>query len=69
MYLSTKQRDSCFLMEDDTFAFVQERGGRGTVLCDVIKQGNTAEFFDMPSLSKLLNIVYIRDGRVFKKKK
>ncbi len=45
MYISTKKRDSCFLMEDDRFAFVQERREDGMVVCSVLKQRHTANFF------------------------
>lgn len=68
MYISTKRRDSCFLLDDDRFAFVQERRGDGTVVCDVIKQRHTAALFDKPCSSKLLNIAYIGNGHRFQRK-
>ncbi|XP_073722626.1 uncharacterized protein [Misgurnus anguillicaudatus] len=67
MYISTKRRDSCFLLEDERFAFVQERRGDGTVVCDVIKLRHTVDLFDKPCLSKLLNIAYIGNGRRFQR--
>ena len=67
MYISTRRRDSCFLLEDG-FAFVQERRGDGTVVCEVIKQSHTVDFFDKPCQSKLLNIAYIKNSVVFKRR-
>ncbi|KAL7395525.1 hypothetical protein ABVT39_018579 [Epinephelus coioides] len=67
MFLSTKRRDSCFLMADGSFAFVQERREDG-IVCDVIKQSRTTDFFNTPCQSKLLDIVYVKNGQVFKRK-
>ncbi|KAL1268706.1 hypothetical protein QQF64_034069 [Cirrhinus molitorella] len=68
MYISSKRRDSCFLLEDESFAFVQERRGDGTAVCDVVKHRHTVDLFDKPCPSKLLNIAYIGNGRRFRRK-
>ena len=68
MYISSKRRDSCFLLEDESFAFVQERRGDGTVVCDVVKQRHTVDLFDKPCPSNLLNIAYIGNGRRLRRK-
>lgn len=67
MFLSTKRRDSCFLIADGSFAFVQERREDG-IVCDVIKQSRTTDFFNTPCQSKLLDIAYINNSQVFKRK-
>ncbi len=63
MFLSTKERDNCFLLRDEKFAFIRERRGDGIVLCDVLHQRYTSPLFEKPCNSKLLNIVYTRNGQ------
>ncbi len=62
MFLSTKEKDNCFLLRDEKFAFIRERRD-GIVVCDVLHQRYTSPLFEKPCNSKLLNIVYTRNGQ------
>lgn len=42
MFVSTKEKDSCFLLRDERFAFIRERGGDGIMLCYVLHQHYTS---------------------------
>ena len=59
MYVSTKMKDSCFLLNTEHFAFVREKRQDGKLVCDVLSQRHMELFFDNPCDSKLLNIAYI----------
>ena len=59
MYISIKPKDRCFLLNDESYAIIQEiRPGR-MLLCDVIKQSCAVSFFKEPCDSKLINIAYL----------
>ena len=61
-YISTKEKDSCFLTENEDFVFVREKRSNGDYVCHVVKQQLTQNFFMKPCESKLLNIAFLRDG-------
>ena len=60
-YISTRFRDSCFLTYSEDYAFVKEKRGDGTFVCDVVKQRHTEIFVSKPCASKLLNIAFVND--------
>jgi hypothetical protein len=59
--VSTKLKDSCFLLANNKLAFVVEKGSDESFVCNVISERHTANFFETPSDSKLLDIVLVRD--------
>lgn len=59
--VSTRLRDSCFLLHADEFAFVVDKRPDDRFVCDVIKLRHMSNFFDSPCESKLFNITYIRN--------
>ena len=61
-YISSRMRDSCFLLRNNEYAFVKEKQEKGFV-CDVLKEQYTQSFFKKPCDSKMLNIVYIKNLR------
>lgn len=63
MFLSTKEKDNCFLLRDEKFAFIRERRGDGIVVCDILHQRYTSPLFEKPCNSRLLNIVYTKNGQ------
>lgn len=56
-FVSTKTKDSCFLVGDG-YAFVKEKRADRTCLCEVYQLDNLESFFHTPCDSKLLNIAY-----------
>lgn len=61
MHVSTRKRDCCFLLVDDSIAFLREKRPDGTLLCDVIQEHQTSDFFETPCNSKLLNIFFVQN--------
>ncbi|KAK9535820.1 hypothetical protein VZT92_008176 [Zoarces viviparus] len=58
-YVSAKTRDCCFLLKDDSYAFVLEKRADSTLVADVIRQDDTQDLFESPCKSKLFDIVYV----------
>ena len=58
-----RKKDSCFLLHNEDFAFVQEKRHDGRLVCDVIKQRHMSNFFHSPCESKLINVVYVGNLR------
>ncbi len=64
VFASVKERDSCFLLRDDRFAFVRQKNADGTFACEILHQRHTSPLFHQPCSSGLLNIVCIGNGQV-----
>ena len=61
--ISVKEKDCCFLLEDQRFAFVRQKNADGTLNCEILDQRDTSPLFQQPCCSKqYLNIVCTRDG-------
>ena len=58
--VSTKRKDSCFLLRNEKFAFVKEKQQEGKLVCDVYKMSNLESFFKSPCDSKLINVAFIQ---------
>ena len=56
--ISTRQRDSCFLLTNDSLAFVKECR-KEVFVCEIVRFDQTENFFTEPCHSKLFNIMYI----------
>ena len=63
MHISTKKKDSCFLLKNKKFAFVKEKRENKSYVCDVVSQQNVDSFFENPCDSKLLNIAVLPSTR------
>ena len=61
--ICTKGKDCCFMLHNESFAFVKEKRQDGTLVCDVLSQKDTRDFFKKPCESRLLNIVYVQRKR------
>lgn len=61
-FVSTKKKDSCFLVGDG-YAFVKEKRADKTCVCDVYHLDSLESFFENPCDSKLINIALLRDER------
>ena len=59
--ISTKLKDSCFLLESGNYAFVKEVRDDGRVVCNVLSQRETNNFYRIPAESKLFGISYVND--------
>ena len=59
--ISSKLKDSCFLLGDNKFAFIQEKRDDGNLVCDVLSERYTENFFSTPANSRLFNIVRVRN--------
>ncbi|KAI2645238.1 Cell cycle checkpoint protein RAD17 [Labeo rohita] len=64
VFVSDKEKDSCFLLRDNSFAFVRQKNADGTFACEILRQCHTSPLFQQPCSSGLLNIVCIGNGRV-----
>ncbi len=64
VFASVKEKDSCFLLRDNSFAFVRQKNEDGTFVCDILRQRHTSPLFHQPCSSGLLNIVCIGNGHV-----
>lgn len=62
VFNSVKEKDSCFLLRDESFAFIREKNADGTFVCEIVNQRHTSTLFKQPCSSKLLNIVYMGNG-------
>ena len=59
-HISTKLKDSCFMLKDNNYAFVVDcKDQSERLVCEVVSERSTQSFFDIPADSKLFNIVYI----------
>lgn len=47
-YLSTKRKDSCLLLKDQSFAFLQEKRENGELICKVVSQQRLENLFINP---------------------
>ena len=65
--VSVKEKDCCFLLKDDRFAFVRQKNVDGTLACEILDQRHTSTLFEQPCSSKLLNIVWTGNGEGRKK--
>ena len=54
-------KDSCFLLESNKYAFVQEKRSNGTLVCDILSTSQMENFCSCPEESKVFNVCYIRD--------
>ena len=61
-FISTKPKDNCFLLGNDDFVFVREKRDNGCYACDVVKRRDTADFFEHPCKSSMIDIVYIKNN-------
>ena len=61
--VSTKLKDSCFLLASNKFAFVVEGNSDKKITCDVISEQHTASFFENPSDSKLYGTALLKDAQ------
>lgn len=61
--VSGKQRDSCFLLQDGSVAFLTEKKADGKLVCSVYPAHQTSNVFEKPCQSKLLNIAFICSTR------
>lgn len=61
--ISTKRKDSCFLLYTEDVAFIQEKRPEEKYVCDVFKLCNVGSFFDQPCDSKLINVMFIKNLR------
>ena len=59
-YISANKRNGCFLLSNETFAFVREKRKK-EMLCDIIRINQTENFFRNPCDSKLVNVVFVGD--------
>ena len=67
--ISTKERNSCFLLKDGSYAFVKEkRDNNKTLVCQILKQEQTENYFTQPCDSKLLNIVLVKSRQRMKRR-
>ena len=55
--------DSCFLLQSNKYAFVQEQRNNGTLVCDILPISQMENFYSCPEESKVFNVCYIRDIR------
>lgn len=60
-HVSSKPKDSCFILADNKFAFIKEVRDDGNLVCDIISEQHVKQFFNSPADSKLFNIVRIKD--------
>lgn len=60
---SLREKDSCFLLKDESFAFIQEKNPDGTFECTILNQRYTTTLFHQPCSSKFLNIVCTGNGQ------
>ena len=64
VFASVKERDRCFLLKDETFAFVRQKNADGTLACQILHQRYTSPLFYQPCSSGLVNIVCIGNRQV-----
>lgn len=64
VFASVKEKDSCFLLRDKSFAFVGQKNADGTFACEIVHQRRTSPLFHQPCSSGLVNIVCIGNGHV-----
>lgn len=57
---SVRDRDRCFLLRDDRFAFLQQKNADGTFACRILHQRHTSPLFSQPCSSGLINIVCLK---------
>ena len=58
-YISSRRKDSCFILRTEQFIIIREKREDGYCVCDVLRSHHLESFFKEPCDSKLLNIVYI----------
>lgn len=68
VFASVQTKDSCFLLRDNSFAFVRQENAARTFACEILHQRHTKPLFHQPCSSGLLNIVCIGNGQVRMKK-
>ena len=59
--VSTKLKDSCFLLSGKKYTFVKEVRDDGRFVCCVLPQPQTDNFYEIPVESKLFGISYLKD--------
>ena len=59
--VSTKLKDSCFLLSGEKYTFVKEVRDDGRFVCCVLPQPQTDNFYEIPVESKLFGISYLKD--------
>ena len=64
VFVSVKERDSCFPLEDERFALVHQKNAEGALACQILHQHHTSTLFHQPCSSGLVNIVCIGNGQV-----
>ena len=65
--LSTKQKDSCFLLNDERIAFIKEKRPDGSLICSIIPHHQMTNLFEKPCQSKLVNISFVANVESFAK--
>lgn len=58
--ISTKKKDSCFLLKNGKFAFVREKRADKQFLCDVFGQTTLENLFENPCCSMFVNIAKLQ---------
>jgi hypothetical protein len=59
--ISTKKKDSCFLLKNGKYVFVKEKRTDKSFLCDVIGQNQLEIFFENPCHSMLVDIATVQN--------
>ncbi|XP_060577087.1 uncharacterized protein LOC132734366 isoform X2 [Ruditapes philippinarum] len=58
--VSTKPRNRCFMLLNETFVFIREKRDNGRFVCDLLRQRDCENFFTTPCESKLINVVFVK---------
>lgn len=53
VFASVKEKGSCFLLRDKSFAFVCQKNADGTFACEIVRQRHTSPLFHQPCSSGL----------------
>ncbi|XP_052103046.1 uncharacterized protein LOC127736519 [Mytilus californianus] len=58
-YISTRPKNNCFLLKNESFAFIKEQRENNRLLCDILHPDRAQNLFTEPCNSKLVNIVFV----------
>ena len=65
-YISSTLKNSCFLFLNELYAFVRKKWKDGKLVCNILDQSQTENFFFHPCESKLINIAFVKRERHLK---